>query len=487
MKRTLFTLGLAFAVAGAGGYKAAVAASGSSREAIVKDLPSYRDVVKRVLPSVVSIEAKTSAKTATAKRPAMANPFENMPGLPDELRKHFERSPQQTPPHGRAFGSGFVVDPSGVILTNEHVVRGADEVEVKFPDGRKFTSRDIVRDAKTDLAIVRIQSKEPLPALALADSEACEVGDRVLAIGAPLGMTGSVTSGIVSAKKRDIHMNAYEDFIQTDAAINPGNSGGPLVNLAGDVIGINSAIKSATGGFQGIGLAISSNLVKSIKEQLCTRGTVQRGYLGVQLSPLEADVAAKLGVTGKEGVAIAKVTPGSPAAKCGLQDGDIVTEIAGQPVKDSRQMQQLVANLPIGKATELVVMRDGARMVLSLTVAEQPTDFGSPTASPETGRTNLEKFGMSVTNVTAEAAKEFGFAETPEGVLIADVAPDGIAAAAGLKAGVLVQKVDGGRVKTVAELQKAMEAGSLEKGVLLQVKSPQAGTAYVLLKGNASR
>jgi serine protease Do len=481
---------LGFAVATAGAYGGVVATSAANRETAVKDLPSYRDVVKRVLPAVVSVEAKSSVKATAGKRPQFApSPFENMPGLPDELRKHFEQFRQQPmpePPHGHAFGSGFVVDPSGVILTNEHVVRGAEEVEIKLQDGRKFTSRDIKHDGKTDLAVVRVDTKEPLPSLKLGDSDQMEVGDRVLAIGAPLGLTGSVTSGIVSAKGRDIHMNMYEDFIQTDAAINPGNSGGPLVNLAGEVVGINSAIKSGTGGFQGIGLAISSNLVKAVKDQLLNGGTVHRGFLGVQAGPLEPEVAARLGVTGKSGVVIAKVTAGSPAARCGLQDGDVLTEIAGQLVKDPRHLQQIVAGLPIGKKTDLAVFRDGARMVLSLTIEEQPESFGTASESSAPGHTALGKLGMSVSNLTAEKAKELGFADATEGVVVTDVEPDGVAGSAGLRSGVVILKADGNRVKSVAELQKALDAGSLEKGLMLQVKAPQGGT-YVLLKVASSK
>jgi len=255
------------ALAGVSGiYAGREMGNGAPRQTTLKELPSYRDVVRNVLPAVVSIEARHKARQSVAKQPQLnLPPFGNMPGLPDELRKELENhrfpSPETMPRH--AFGSGFIVDPTGLVLTNDHVVRGADEVEVHLQDGRKFMARDIKTDPKTDLAIVRLDTKDSLPFLKLGDSNAMEIGDRVLAVGAPLGLTGTVTSGIISAKGRDIHMNMYEDFLQTDAAINPGNSGGPLVNLDGEVIGINSAIKSGTGGFQGIGLAISSNLARN--------------------------------------------------------------------------------------------------------------------------------------------------------------------------------------------------------------------------------
>ena len=479
MKRNLSILGLFLALVAVGGYGASRALVWANNSApIAHDLPSYRDVVKRVLPAVVSIEAHSKTKVTSG----FQTPF-NMPGLPDELRKEFERfqkkSPEMHP--GRAFGSGLIVDANSVILTNDHVIRGADEVEVLLQDGRKFISRDIKRDPRTDLAIVRIQAKG-LPFLKLGDSDAMEIGDRVLAIGAPLGMTGTVTSGIISAKGRDIHMNMYEDFLQTDAAINPGNSGGPLVNLAGEVVGINSAIKSGTGGFQGIGLAISSNLAKNVMDQLQNKGAVQRGYLGVQIQPLDPEVAKRLGLGEKTGVVIAKVGPGTPAAKAGLQDGDILLEFAGQAVKDPRSLQRLVAGQAMGKNVELTVYRDGAKKTLTLTVENQPEAFGITTSpSAEPGLTTFGKIGVKVTDLTSKRAKELGFPEESR-VLITDVDPESAAGRAGLRSGMLILQVDGKPVKTVAEVQTAFDKSSLAKGYLLQVRSPQGGTMYVLVK-----
>jgi serine protease Do len=438
-----------------------------------------------VLPAVVSIE--TNSKTKVAANP----PFGGMPGLPDELRKELERFHQQPMPDAlprHAFGSGFIVDPAGVIFTNAHVVQGADEVEIHLQDGRKFVGHDIKRDPKTDLAVVRIDAKEALPSLKLGDSDGVEIGDRVLAIGAPLGLTGTVTSGIISAKGRDIHMNMYEDFLQTDAAINPGNSGGPLVSLDGEVIGINSAIKSGTGGFQGIGLAISSNLAKNVMEQLQRSGTVHRGYLGVQTQVLDAAVAAKLGLAGKNGIVLAKVLAGTPAAKCGLSDGDVLTDIDGQTVADQRTLQRIVAGLPVGKQVELRIFRDGARKTLTLTVEEQPETFGLAADSiRESARTQLGKIGVKIEEMTTEKAKQLGYAEKTEGVLISEVEPDSKAYGAGLRSGMLILKVDQQAVKTAKEAQQAFDKGSLEKGILFQVRTPQHGTTYVLLQDTATR
>jgi serine protease Do len=248
-----------------------------STPAIPREMTSYRDVVKQVLPGVVSIEAKVTPKKQEPKRKRPDN-FNQWPREMQQLWEEQERKREQAPPDDSVgFGSGVLVDPSGIVLTSFHVVEGAEQVEVQLTDGRKFTSKNVLIDKKTDIAVVRLQSKKPLPFLDLADSDAMEVGDRVLALGAPFGLTGSVTSGIVSAKGRSLRLNMFEDFLQTDAAINPGNSGGPLVNLEGKVIGINSAIKSRSGGFQGVGMAISSNLGKSVMQQLLKDGSFRHG------------------------------------------------------------------------------------------------------------------------------------------------------------------------------------------------------------------
>src|SRR5262249_50055526 len=267
-------------------------------KAIPGDLISYRDIVKQVLPAVVSIEAKSKPVQLNNKRPK--NPLPNDQQVPEEFRKFFEEfrfgeMPDSSPRYG--FGSGFFIDPSGVILTNFHVVDGADQVTVHLQDGRVLNSRNIKVDGRTDLAVVVLDQKGPFPSLELGDSDVMQIGDHVLAVGAPFGLTGTVTHGIVSAKGRDrMNMNMYEDFIQTDAAINPGNSGGPLINLDGKVVGINAAIKSRSGGFQGVGLAIASNLATKVSKALRTEGVVHRGYLGVQIRELDPEVASRLGV-----------------------------------------------------------------------------------------------------------------------------------------------------------------------------------------------
>lgn len=343
---------------------------------IPREMTSYRDVVKKVLPAVVSIEAKAKPSS----RPLPRRPSPDDPRIPEGFRRFFENQPQQgNSDDGRnlGFGSGFIVDPNGVILTNHHVVEDADSVEVTLTDGRKYTSRDIKADSKTDLAIIRLEVKAKLPYLEFGNSDAMEIGDRVLAAGAPFGLTGSVTHGIVSAKGRSLRMNMYEDFLQTDAAINPGNSGGPLLSLEGKVIGINSAIKSRSGGFQGVGLAISSNLARDIMARLLKEGVVRRGYLGVQIRDLlDAEEAARLGAA-DGGVQVTSVFEGSPSEKAGLKKDDVILSLGGRPIKESRELQLAVAALPLNKAIELRIVRDGKPTTLQVVIEEQPEDFGT--------------------------------------------------------------------------------------------------------------
>jgi len=496
LMRYSLTLGLCTALAASGLLVAEQSIKNSEARqapAMSKDFASYRGLVQHVLPAVVSIEARPRARMTLTKMPGSgSDPFENMPGVPEEFRKKFEElhkqpfSPRRPMP-AHAFGSGFVVDPKGIILTNDHVVRDAERVQVTLQDGRQFMSHDIKRDPKTDLAIVRIDAKAPLPYLELGDSDAMEIGDRVLAVGAPLGLTGSVTSGIISAKGRDVHMNTYEDFLQTDAAINPGNSGGPLLNLEGQVIGINSAIKSETGGFQGIGLAISSNMVKNVMTQLLKDGAVHRGYLGVYARGLDPEVAARLGVDRGHAVVISQVSKGSPAARAGLLEGDVLTAAGGHPVKDARDLQKIIATLPPGKPVPLTVLRDGARRTLTATIEEQPREAGLVTESDseapkEFTPSSFTQIGVKVVELNAERAKELGFPDKTEGILIVEVSPDSMAARAGLTSNTLILKVDQTRVKTVEEARAALKKGSFEKGVMLQVKTPKGGTTYVVLK-----
>jgi serine protease Do len=307
-------------------------------------------------------------------------------------------------------------------------------------------------------------------------------------VGAPFGLTGTVTSGIVSAKGRNLHLNMYEDFLQTDAAINPGNSGGPLVNLSGEVIGVNSAIKSRSGGWQGVGLAIASNLARDITTQLLNDGAVHRGYLGVSIKDLDPEVASRLGLDQQKGVLVAKVHEGSPAANAGLKDGDIITSLAGKPVKNGHDLQSVVSSLSLNQPVSLTVLRDGERKELNVTVAEQPSEFGMTKElarqEPNTEKQSdeLDNLGVEVSELTPELAKKLGYKEETKGVVVTQVQPDSPAADAGLHRGMLLVKVGKKRVKDIAAVREAFAKASSEKGVLLQVSSPEGGTDYVVVK-----
>lgn len=433
---------------------------------------SFSPVVKRVLPAVVSIEGR-------ARGAAQAEPKQD-----------------GTDP---GFGSGVIIDPSGVVLTNNHLVADAESVEVTLQDGRKFVSRDIRHDTKSDLAVIKLDSAEALPFLPFADSDAMEVGDRVLAFGAPFGLTGSVTHGIVSAKGRgNLRLNLYEDWLQTDAALNPGSSGGPLVNLEGKVIGITAAIKTRTGGFSGVGLAVASNLCKSVSTQLLKAGVVHRGYLGANLRDLNEDLARTLGVRPNSGAVVVKLYANSPAVKAGLAIGDVVTAVAGRAVRDSRAVQRAISALPLGQPTEVAIVRGGVPMRARVVIEEQPASFGIPagTATPAPAApapaapppaaggapVALQALGLAVSDLSPELAARLGFRANTTGAVVVAVTADGIAEKAGLRSGTVVVKVDRTAITSAATFRKALGQVNPEKGALLQVMRPNGDLDFVLLR-----
>ncbi len=435
--------------------------------AIARDPQTFRDVAKKVLPAVVSIEAKST----TAAKP-VAKPLPK--DVPDEFRKFFENEAEPKSDGGNlGYGSGVLIDANGVVLTNYHVVEGADTVDVHLTDGRTFTTKDIRRDPKSDLAIVKIAADKPLPALELGDSDAMEVGDRVLAVGAPFGLTGSVTHGIVSAKSRhNLRLNKFEDFIQTDAAINPGNSGGPLVNLDGQVIGINAAIKTKTGGFQGVGLAVSSNLAKEVSTQLLQGGAVKRGYLGVSVRDLSDELAIKLGVAKGSGVVIGNVAANSPAAKAGLKLGDVIAALGDSPVKDVAALPILVAKLRPNQEIPLTYIREGKRFSVNVTIDELRDDSGKSAdtlPSPATPPAAVAGLGLTVAALSPENAAKFGMAKTQRGVIVASVEKGSAASTAGLSVGQVIIKVDRAAVTTTDEFKTAIASANRERGALLQI------------------
>ncbi len=460
---------------------------------------AFHEAASKVLPSVVMI----TNTPATAEKPSAhkSSPDQNSEEIPfglkgapfgdlfnnhPELRQFFKQFPSlpEMPEHGMVgAGSGVIVDPSGVILTNRHVVAGDGKVMVRLYDGREFKALDIKTDPKTDLAILRIEGAGTLPAARLGDSSKVEIGDWVLALGQPFGLEGTVTAGIVSAKERGIGITDRENFIQTDAAINPGNSGGPLVNLDGEVIGINTAISSNNGGYQGVGFAIPANLAKWVGGQLETAGKVRRAYLGVGIQPVSQDLAKQFNVKVHEGVLVTEVRSNTPAAKAGLEPGDVILDFAGKAVANPRQLQGLVEMSKIGGNEPVTVLRNGKTMTLNVTCAEQPADFGvARTSSQGSGRqesSHFEKLGIQVADLTAPVAEKLGI-KAEHGVVITDVRAGSPADLAGLASGMVITEANRQPLRTVQDFSKALGAKSLDKGVLLLVRSAE-GSRFVVI------
>lgn len=490
MKRGFVFLGIFLMGVTAGGYLVSNFLHGqgdlpplSPAPAIPKEMTSYRELVKKVLPAVVSIEARTKVVSGKGKAPGSLDDFRRFfdefregPDLPDLPRK--------------GFGSGFFIAAKGIIVTNNHVVAGADGVTVHLHDGRKFPSKEIRSDRRTDLAVIYLDPKAgPFPFLELGDSEAMEIGDRVLAVGAPFGLAGTVTHGIISGKGRNgLNLTMYEDYLQTDAAINPGNSGGPLVSLDGKVIGINAAIKTKTGGFQGVGLAIASNMARDVTDKLRTFGVVKRGYLGTQIRELDEEVRLRLGVPSDQGVVMSEVFEKTPAAKVGLRPGDIVTAIEGKPVKDGRAFQMQVAILPLDKPAVLGVFRDGKPINVEVVIEEQPAEFGSATVPlPRVPAVRIEsigvkKFDMEVADLTDAVAEGLGYRKGASGALVSRVLPGGAAYEAGLRPAMIISRVEKDAVTSAAAARTALESVDPARGALLQVQSPTGGTYYLVLR-----
>lgn len=491
MKRTSAYLALFLVGLATGGYFVNNVLHGQAggpppAAAIPKEVGSYRDVVKKVLPAVVSIEAR--AKVAPGKgRP----PVIDDPRIPEEHRRFFEefRNLPELPELPKGFGSGFVVDANGIVVTNNHVVAGAETVIVHLHDGRKLTSKEIRTDRRTDLAVIFLDAKAgPFPFLELGDSDAMEIGDRVLAVGAPFGLAGTVTHGIISGKGRNgLNLSMYEDYLQTDAAINPGNSGGPLISLDGKVVGINTAIKTKTGGFQGVGLAIASTMARDIVEKLRTVGVVKRGYLGVQIRELSDDAAKLLGLPKETGVVVGEVFDKTPAAKAGLKAGDVILTIGGKDLKDGRMLQSTVATLPLGKETTFVVFRGGKLMEFGVVIDEQPTEFGgAPVPAPRVPVLRVEgvaveKLGIELADLTETLAEGLGYRGGVRGAVVARVAPGGLGHEAGLRPGMVISHISKAPVEDAATARKALEGGDMARGILLQVQSATGGTSYIVI------
>ena len=388
-------------------------------------------------------------------------PFHNFGPFSNERTPDFKQ---------RSLGSGFIIDREGYIVTNNHVIEGADEIKVRLADDKEFDAKIIGRDPNTDLALIKIKGASDLAPLKLGDSDNLPVGSWVVAIGSPFGLEQTVTAGIVSAKGRVIGNGPYDDFIQTDASINPGNSGGPLLNMQGEVVGINTAIVARG---QGIGFAIPVSMAQGIIDQLKAYGSVTRGWLGVAIQDLTSELAEYYGIKEKKGVLVAQVFEGDPADKAGIKANDIIVEIDGKPVNSSRELTATIAAIPVGKKAPITILRDGKEKTVNVKIAKRDDSELMAKREPQSNG----ELGIRIAEITPETAKRFGHSETEKGVLVVGVEPGSKAAEAGVRQGDLVKEVNRKPVTSVPELRSEVEK---DDKVQLLVKRPNAG--FVVIK-----
>ena len=418
---------------------------------------SYATVVDRVAPAVVTIRSERLVRMTGQSLP-------DSPLFREFFGDQF-RNGRPAPRREGGMGSGVIVRQDGYILTNNHVVDGAEEVNVELTDGRRLKAKVVGTDAPTDLAVLKVDAPN-LKTLSLGDSDAVRVGDVVLAVGNPLGVGQTVTMGIVSAKGRSTGgtgSGSYEDFIQTDAPINQGNSGGALVNTAGELIGINSQILTPTGGNIGIGFSIPANMAQSVMRQLIDHGEVRRGRLGVTIQSITPELAKSLGITGTSGALISDVESGGPAEKAGLERGDVITALNGTAVKDNNGLRNEIGELQPGTDAKLTIVRDGKERLVTVKLAE--LESNGRRASAESGSEEPGKFGLGVEPLTSETARELGV-RAKAGVVVASVEPGSRAADAGLRPGDVIEQVDRKPVNSIDALRSALSTGD-EPALLL--------------------
>ncbi len=422
----------------------------------------FSPLVTAVKPSVVNIATTTKVKSRTQHFPnfGQRNGQEYGGELDEFLRRFFgdqfhfpdsESMPRQR--ESRAVGSGFIISEDGFVVTNHHVIDGADEIEVVFQDGKRYPAKVKGSDKKADIALVEIDTDHPLPYVAFGNSDETEIGDWVVAIGNPFGLGGTVTAGIVSARGRDINSGPYDDFIQIDAPINRGNSGGPLFNIKGEVVGVNSAIYSPSGGSVGIGFSIPSNMVQNIVEQLKTTGHVERGWLGVQIQHVSEEIADSLGLEDASGALVADVVADSPAERAGFQAGDVILTFDGEKVEEMRDLPRMVAQIRSGSTVQATVWRNETRRTLSVQISD--TDEQPETASSHSSPVE-KSLGLVISPITPELRTQHSIDEKTSGVVVTDMDPESEAASRGVRVGDVIKKVGRQAVSSVSEAKQAI-------------------------------
>jgi serine protease Do len=436
-------------------------------------LPDFVVLAKKMRPVVVNIST-TQVSESRGQQPEFGSPFGEEDPFNDFWRRFFGGPLPRGPQRQRSLGSGFIIDADGSILTNNHVVENAQKIVVKLSNDQEYEAKVIGRDAKTDMAVIQIKANTALTAASLGDSDSLEVGEWVVAIGNPFGLDSTITSGIVSAKGRHIGQGPYDNFIQTDASINPGNSGGPLINLRGEVIGINTAIFSRTGGNMGIGFAIPINLAKELLPQLRGKGKVTRGYLGVLIQKVTPDIAESLGMERGYGALVANVSKDGPAEKAGVKVGDVIIEFDDKEVKDSADLPIIVARTAVDKKVRMKVLRDKKEVTLNVAVGELK-DEEVVASAPEKG-----ELGMTVQKLTPQLAENLGL-DKPDGVVVTAVEPGSAADEAGIRRGDVILEVDRKPVRGVEDYRKAIGGSRKGRGVLFLVRRGES-TLFLALK-----
>lgn len=438
---------------------------------------SFADLVEALSPSVVNISTTQEMRSPFGEdengKPVVP------PGTPDFFRDWFG-SPDK-PRKTRSMGSGFVIDASGLIITNNHVIDGADEVVVILDDGTELKATVEGSDKRTDLAVLRVKHDKPLLAVKFADSDKTRVGDWVLAIGNPFGLGGSVTAGIVSARGRDIHAGPYDNFIQTDAAINRGNSGGPLFTLDGEVVGINASIISPQGGNVGIGFAIPSNLARRVVSDLMEYGSVKRGWLGVGIQPVDEEIAESLGLAEPKGALVSNVMEGDPADKGGIRSGDIILKFDGKDIEDDRALVRTVADTPAGKKVKVVVWRGGKKKTLTVGIGKMRADEVASVdeekgpAQPAVGEP-VEAFGMSLAPLSDINRQRMNVPKDAAGVIVSAVKRGSAAGEKGIQRGDIIVKIGDSDVASTADVMAAIKSAreAKRKSVLIRVRRAEA-------------
>ncbi len=451
---------------------------------------SVADVAAPLLDAVVNISTTQKSKDGKAFVPPKlpeGSPFEDL------FKDFLDRQQRDAPSDGKrvqSLGSGFVIDPAGVIITNNHVIEDGDDITVNFTDGTKLKAELVGHDPKTDIAVLRVKPDKPLKAVAFGDSGTIRVGDWVMAIGNPFGLGGTVTVGIVSARNRNINSGPYDDFIQTDAAINRGNSGGPLFDMTGKVIGINTAIISPSGGSIGIGFAIPSNAARRVVEQLVQFGETRRGWIGVRIQPVTPDIAESLGLKEAKGVLIAGVTEGGPAAAAGIKVGDVVTAFDGRPVADPRELAKMVADAGISASVPVTLRRDGKDVVVTIALGrlEESGDEDKPAekkpAAPPVAE--LKILGMSLAGLTPDLRTRFSVADDVKGVVVTEVASGSAAADKRVQPGDVIVEVAQEAVSTPADVEKRVKELKEQgrRSILLLLANPAGEVRFVAVRAD---